>query len=73
MPVTLEQASAIMQAVTIDVWNNESKSERLKLMEKYCAHDMKAYAPDGNETIGYEDVRQIVRSTVMRITNVSTV
>lgn len=56
MPVTLEQARAIMQAVTIDIWNNPSKSERLALMEQHCARDLKAYAPDGNETIGHEQV-----------------
>jgi len=59
MPVTLKEAEEIMQAVTIDVWNNDSKTERLKLMKKYCSPQMKAYAPDGSETVGYEEVCQI--------------
>lgn len=58
MAVSLQQAKAIMQAVTVDIWNNPEKSERLALMEKYCSKQMKAYAPDGSETTGYEEVRE---------------
>lgn len=57
MPVTVAQAQAIMQAVTVDVWNNTSKTERTKLLEQYCSPTIKAYAPDGSETTGIEEVR----------------
>ena len=57
MPVTVAQAQAIMQAVTVDVWNNTSKTERAKLLEQYCSPTIKAYAPDGSETTGIEEVR----------------
>lgn len=56
MPPTLSQAHAIMRAVTIDVWNQSSKSERISLLETYCSPGMKAYAPDGSETTGFEEV-----------------
>src|ERR1700712_1967949 len=56
MSVTVEQAHAIMQAVTVDVWNQRFKIERIKLLETYCSPQMKAYAPDGSETTGFEDV-----------------
>ena len=56
MSVTVAQAHAIMQAVTVDVWNNTSKTERIKLLEQYCSPAMKAYAPDGSETTGIEEV-----------------
>jgi len=58
MPVTMEQAHAIMQAVTVDVWNQHSKTERIKLLETYCSPQIKAYAPDGSETTGCEEVGQ---------------
>ena len=57
MSVTVAQAHAIMQAVTVDVWNNTSKTERIKLLEQYCSPAMEAYAPDGSETSGIEEVR----------------
>jgi len=57
MPVTVAQAHAITQAVTIDIWNNPSKTERIKLLEKYCSPTIKSYAPDGSETTGIEEVR----------------
>jgi hypothetical protein len=57
MPVTFEQAKAITQAITFDVWNNSSKPERIALMEKYCSPQVAAYAPDGSKTVGIEDVR----------------
>ena len=56
MHATIEESTAIMQAMTIDVWNNSSKSERIALMGEYCSPSIKAYAPDGTETVGYEDV-----------------
>ena len=56
MPVTVSQAHAITQAVTVDVWNNPSKSERIKLLEQFCSPQIKAYAPDGSETTGPEEV-----------------
>ena len=59
MPVTVEQAHAIMQAVTVDVWNQESKKDRIKLLEKFCSPQMKAYAPDGSETTGCEEVSSL--------------
>lgn len=57
MSISPEQAKAIVQAVTVDIWNNPEKRKRLALMETYCAAEMKAYAPDGSVTVGYEDVR----------------
>ena len=57
MPVTLEQAKVITQAITFDVWNNASKPERIALMEKFCSPKVEAYAPDGSKTVGVEDVR----------------
>lgn len=56
MPINIPQAHAITQAVTIDAWNNPSKTERIKLLEQYCSPTMKAYAPDGSETTGPEEV-----------------
>lgn len=56
MPPTLSQAHAIMGAVTVDVWNQESKTERINLLQTYCSAEMKAYAPDGSETTGFEEV-----------------
>ena len=58
MPVTLEQAKAITQAITFDVWNNSSKPERIALMGTYCSPQVEAYAPDGSKTVGIEDVRR---------------
>lgn len=57
MSVTVAQAHAIMKAVTVDVWNNTPKTERIKLLEQYCSSAMKAYAPDGSETSGIEGAR----------------
>jgi len=56
MSVTVAQAHAITQAVTVDVWNNPSKTERTKLLEQYCSPTIKAYAPDGSETTGIAEV-----------------
>lgn len=56
MPPTLPQAHAIMRAVTVDVWNECSKTERMKLLKIHCSPTVKAYAPDGSETIGFEEV-----------------
>lgn len=56
MPLTVEDAKPIMQAATIDIWNAASQPERRKLMEKYFSPEIKAYAPDGSETVGYDAV-----------------
>ena len=57
MSVTVAQAHAITQAVSIDVWKNPSKTERTKLLGQYCSLTIKAYAPDGSEATGIEEVR----------------
>lgn len=64
MSVTVAQAQAIMQAVTVDVWNHPSKTERIKLLEQYCSPIIKAYAPDGSETTKIEEVRPSVSLTL---------
>lgn len=58
IPVTVEQAKAITQAVTVGVWNNNSKSECIALLQKYYSPNPRAYPPDGVETHGIEEVRR---------------
>jgi hypothetical protein len=57
MHTTVPQAHGITQAVTVDVWNNASRTERIKILEQYCSPTMEAYAPDGSKTTGPEEVR----------------
>ena len=44
MPVTGAQAQAIMQAVTADVWNQTSKTERIKLLGTILRTNNKGFA-----------------------------
>lgn len=64
MAINVEQAKAVMQAATIDIWNAASQPERRKLMEKYFSPNIKAYAPDGSETVGYDAVRSSSASSI---------
>ena len=59
MAVTADQAKAIMQAATIDIWNTRSQPERRKLMEQYLAPDVKLCL--GPPTAGYDAVRAPTR------------
>ena len=58
--MSIEQAKAITQAATVDVWNNNSKSERIALMEKYCSPNLRSYPPDGVGTHDIEEVRRLL-------------
>ena len=64
MTGTVAQAQAVMQAVTVDIWNDTSEIERIKLLGQYCSPTIKAYAPNGSETTGIEDVRTVTSLTL---------
>lgn len=56
MALTIEQASAIMTATTIDIFNASSPSQRRKLMEEHWSPDIICYTPDGSAAKGFDAV-----------------
>lgn len=58
MSISVEQAHELMQAISVDIWNVEDKSQRLELLQKYCSPQIKVYGPDGTITVGIEEVRR---------------
>jgi len=52
---TVEEARVLVQATTLDIFNEASASKRRPLMEKYWAEDITCYTPFGAST-GYDAV-----------------
>lgn len=56
MAPCIEKARAIMQVMAADIWNHQAKHQRTRLWRMYCSPQIKAYALDGSESTGYEEV-----------------
>jgi hypothetical protein len=56
--LSAEQARAIVQATTFDVFNEHDASKRRQLMEKYWAPGVTCFSPFGIAT-GYDALDQV--------------
>jgi hypothetical protein len=56
--VSVDQARAIVQATTFDIFNEHNQSKRRELMEKYWAIDLICHSPFGAST-GYDALDQL--------------
>lgn len=56
MSPCIEKARAIMQVMTVDMWKQKARHERMRLWRMYCSAQIKAHTPDGCESAGYEEV-----------------
>jgi hypothetical protein len=71
--VSVDQARALVQATTFDIFNEHDQSKRRQLMKKYWAADVSCYSPFG-VAIGYDALDQVwgggpISSSVARIIN----
>jgi hypothetical protein len=51
--VSVEQARALVEATTFEIFNKRDQSKRRQLMERYWAADLTCYSPFG-ALIGYD-------------------
>ncbi|KAE8450787.1 hypothetical protein EG329_005700 [Mollisiaceae sp. DMI_Dod_QoI] len=56
--VSVDQARALVQATTFDIFNEHDQSKRRQLMEKFWAADVTCYSPFGVAT-GYDALDQV--------------
>jgi hypothetical protein len=56
--VSVDQARALVDATTFDIFNEHVQSKRRQLMEKYWATDVTCYSPFGAST-GYDALDKV--------------
>lgn len=56
--VSVDEARALVQATTFDIFNEHDQSKRRQLMEKYWVVDVTCYSPYGVAT-GYDALDQV--------------
>ena len=56
--VSVEQARALVEATTFDIFNERDQSKRRQLMERYWAVDLTCHSPFGAST-GYDAMDQV--------------
>ncbi|KIM92778.1 hypothetical protein OIDMADRAFT_149980 [Oidiodendron maius Zn] len=56
--VTVDQARALVEATTFDIFNERDQTKRRQLMEKYWASDITCYSPFG-ASAGYDAMDQL--------------
>jgi hypothetical protein len=56
--VSADQARALVEATTFDIFNEHDQTKRRQLMKKYWAIDMTCYSPFGVST-GYDGLDQV--------------
>lgn len=48
--LSVDEARALVQATTFDIFNERDQSKRRRLMEQYWANDLTCYSPFGVST-----------------------
>jgi hypothetical protein len=56
--ISVDQARALVQATTFDIFNEHDQSKRRQLMEKFWTADVTCYSPFGVAT-GYDALDQV--------------
>jgi hypothetical protein len=56
--LSIERATAIVQATTVDIFNDRDQLSRRKLMEDYWSADITCYTPFG-VSLGYDAMDQL--------------
>lgn len=51
----IEKARAIMQVLTVDMWSQKARQERMRLWRMYCSPRITIHTPDGYESTDYEE------------------